>query len=211
MRIPTAPIAPDPDEARRWAEEELSGALYREAEPTPIDRFARGVAEFIGSIFSGQVPETLGPWLAAAAIAVVVVLILIAILIWGRPRRAARSRAPIALFGADETRTADELRADAEAAAARSEWDAAIVLRVRALARGLAERTIIDPQPGATVHRFAADASRAFPEARDDLTAVARSFDDVRYLRRPGSAEAYGAVRSLDQRLASARAEVFAS
>jgi len=210
MTSTTPPIAPDPDEARRWAEEELSGALYREAEPTPIDRFARGVIDAIASIFAGRVPESLGPWLAVGAIAVVLALILVAILIWGRPRLAARSRAPIALFGEDEARTAAELRAEAEACAARNAWDEAIVLRVRAIARGLAERTIVEPEPGATVHRFARDAARAFPSYRAELTSLARSFDDVRYLRRPGSAEAYAAARTLDDQLAAARAEVFA-
>lgn len=204
------PIAPDPDEARRWAEDELSGALYREAEPTPIDRFARAVVDTIASIFNGRVPDSLGPWLAVGAIVVILALVVVAILIWGRPRLAARSRVPLALFGENEARSAAELRADADACAQRSAWDEAIVLRVRAIARGLAERTIIEPEPGATVHRFASDAARAFPTFRAELTSLARSFDDVRYLRRPGSAEAYAAARALDEQLAAARAEVFA-
>ena len=210
MRIALPPIAPDPDEARRWAEEELSRPAYQAAEPTPIDRFARGVAEFFGSIFSGQVPAALGPWLAVGAIVVVLALIGIAVLIWGRPRSTVRSRSAVPLFGEAEARSADELRADAERAAGRGAWDEAVVLRVRALARGLAERTILDPVPGATVHRFAADAARAFPGSRADLDAVARSFDDVRYLRRPGTPTAYAAVTALDEQLSRSRAEVHA-
>lgn len=208
MRFLATPVAPDPDEARRWAEEELSRSAYREAEPTPIDRFARSVVDFLAAIFSGQVPATVGPWLAAGAIVVLLLLIAVAILIWGRPRAVVRSRSHVALFGEDEARSAAELRADAEDAAGRAEWDEAIVLRVRALARGLAERTIIDPTPGATVHRFAADAGRAFPAARLDLESAADSFDDVRYLRRPGTAEGYAAVRALDERLSATRVEV---
>lgn len=210
MRFAAPPIAPDPDDARRWAEEELAGTVYQRAEPTPIDRFARSVGEFIAAIFSGRVPDEFGPWLAIGAIVVVLALVLVAILIWGRPRLAARSRAVMPLFGVDEARSAAALRADADAAAARSAWDEAIVLRVRGVARGLAERTIVDPEPGATVHRFAAVASAAFPSASDDLASVARIFDDVRYLRRPGTAEAYGRVRELDERLAGARPEVLA-
>lgn len=210
MRLAVPPIAPDPDEARRWAEDELARAPYQEAQPTPIDRFARAVAEFLGSIFSGQVPATLGPWLAVAAIVVILALVLVAILIWGRPRIATRSRASRELFGDDETRSAEQLRADADTAAARAAFDEAIVLRVRALARGLAERTIVETEPGATVQRFAAAAARAFPAERTELHEVARSFDDVRYLRRPGTEAAYSAVRSLDERLARSRAEVLA-
>ncbi|MET3466795.1 DUF4129 domain-containing protein [Microbacterium sp. 1262] len=208
MRLFATPIAPDPDEARRWAEEELSKTAYQEAEPTPIDRFARGVVDFFAALFSGQVPATLGPWLAVGAIVVLLVLVAVAILIWGRPRAVVRSRASVPLFGEDETRSAAQLRSDAEDAARRSAWDEAIVLRMRALARGLAERTIVDPAPGTTVHRFAAEAGRAFPAESVELEAVARTFDDVRYLRRPGTAEGYAAVRTLDERLAGARVEV---
>ncbi len=207
---PTSPIAPDPDEARRWAEDELSGTVYQQAEPTPFDRFARAVGDAIGSLFTGEVPSSIGPWLAVAAITVVVVLVAVAILIWGRPKRLVRSSAPAALFGEAEARTADELRRDAEAAAARGELDEAIVLRVRALARGLAERTVVELEPGATVHRFARAAAAAFPDAAADLTATARSFDDVRYLRRAGTPDAYALIRDLDERLARTRAEVLA-
>ncbi len=210
MRSLAFPVAPDPDEARRWAEEELSKTAYQEAEPTPIDRFARGVAEFLGSIFSGRVPDAAGPWLAVVAIAVIVVLVIVALVIWGRPRLAARSTTPAPLFGESEARSAVELRADADAAARRDDWDEAIILRVRALARGLAERTIVGTEPGATVHRFADAATRAFPSAASDLDEAARSFDDVRYLRRPGSRSAYEHVRDLDERLERSRAEVLA-
>ncbi len=207
---PASPIAPDPDEARRWAEQELSGTLYQQAEPTPIDRFARAVADAVVDLFSGEVPAAFGPWLAIAAIAVVVIVIVVALLIWGRPRRLARSSAPAALFGEAEGRSAAELRRDADAAAARGEFDEAIVLRVRALARALAERTIVELEPGATVHRFARAAAVAFPDAATELEAAASGFDDVRYLRRTGTADGYERVRALDERLARARAEALA-
>lgn len=204
------PVAPDADDARRWAEQELSGTEYQVAEPTPFDRLARTIGDAIGSIFSGDVPAGFGPWLAVGAIAIVVVLLVVAILIWGRPRRLVRSSAPAPLFGVAETRSADELRRDAEAAATAGRYDDALVLRVRALARSLLERTIVDLEPGATVQRFATTAATAFPDAAAELTAVARSFDDVRYLRRPGTPEAYARVRDLDERLARSRAEVLA-
>lgn len=204
------PLAPDADEARRWAELELSGTEYQVAEPTPFDRFARSVGDAIASIFSGDVPAAFGPWLAIGAITVVLVLVVVAILIWGRPKRLVRSTAATPLFGASESRGADELRRDADAAATAGRYDDAIVLRVRALARALTERTIVDLEPGATVHRFAAAATVAFPDAASDLTAAARGFDDVRYLRRPGTAEGYARVRDLDDRLAHRRADVLA-
>ena len=85
--------------------------------------------------------------------------------------------------------------------AQRGQWDAATVLRTRAIARGLVERTITEIEPGATVHRFARAATVAFPGEASALDALADDFDDVRYLRRLGTADAYERARLLDERL----------
>ena len=39
------PLTPDGDEARRWAQEELSDPVYAAAEPTPLDRVARAIGD----------------------------------------------------------------------------------------------------------------------------------------------------------------------
>ncbi|HWI30461.1 MAG TPA: DUF4129 domain-containing protein [Microbacterium sp.] len=200
------PLIPDGDEAREWAERELSRPVYAEAEPTPLDRIARAVAEFFGNLFTGEVPGGWGGPLVIVIAVVVTGLIVAAFLIWGRPRLSPRSsRSPLELFGAEEARSASELRRDAAAAAARGIWDDAIILRLRALARGLAERGIVEPAPGATVHAFARDAARAFPAEKSRLDAAASAFDDVRYLRRPGSGELYALVAAADDALVAAR------
>lgn len=196
-----SPLVPDGDEARRWAEQELSDPIYREAEPTAFDRLARAVVDFLGRLFTGDLGALSGPWLAVMVAAIIVAVAVIAIAIWGVPRLSARSRGRTGLFDEDDALTADDLRHAAESAAARDDWDAAIVLRTRAIARALAERTIVEIEPGATVHRFARAATTAFPGERDGLDAVADDFDDVRYLRRPGTTEAYDRVRGLDERL----------
>ncbi|MFV0374945.1 DUF4129 domain-containing protein [Microbacterium sp.] len=197
-------LTPDGDEAREWAEKELSRAVYQDAQPTPFDRAAQAVGDFLGSLFSGDAPPSWGPWLAVIAIAVVIAVIVLAIVIWGKPRGVARSRAPLELFGETDERPSEEIRADARAAAERGDWDNAIVLRFRALARALAERTVIDPEPGTTVHRFARSAATAFPAERAALERGADTFDDVRYLRRPGTPDGYRSVADLDDRLARA-------
>lgn len=196
-----SPLVPDGDEARRWAEQELSDPVYREAEPTAFDRLARAVVDFLGDLFSSDLGMLSGPWLAVMVAAVILAVAVIAIAIWGVPRLSARSRGRAGLFDEDDALTAAELRLAAESAAARDDWDSAIVLRTRAIARGLAERTVVEVEPGATVHRFAGAATAAFPGEREGLDAVADDFDDVRYLRRPGTAEAYDRVRGLDERL----------
>lgn len=200
------PLIPDGDEARRWVEQELADPAYDIAQPTPFDRFAEAVGDFINSLFNTQVEGAFGSWLALIAGIVVVGLIVAAFLIWGRPRAQVRGSARVAeLFGDDEARSASELRRDAEAHARRGEWDAAVVLRFRALARGLSERGVVETPPGTTVHGFARAASRAFPDSASALEAAAASFDDVRYLRRPGTADLYRPIADTDDEVGRAR------
>lgn len=205
------PVTPDGDEARRWAEQELSDPVYAVAQPTAIDRIARAISDFVTSLFDADLDGAWGPVFAIVAAVVIVVLIVVAFLVWGRPRSLARSRAVGAeLFGETERRDADELRRGAASRATNGEWDAAIVLRFRALARGLAERGIVDTPPGATVHAFARTAGRAFPAHATGLESAATAFDDVRYLRRPGTAELYRRVADVDEALVSSRPAMLA-
>lgn len=196
------PVVPDPDEARRWVEQELAKPEYVAARPTPFDRFAQAVGDFLAELFQ---PRGAPGWSGLASIIVIVVvvaLLVAAFLIWGRPRVIRRSQSATAeLFGGDE-RSAAELRREAQALAAASDWCAAIVVRFRALARGVAERGVVDPVPGATVHAFARQTARAFPDQEQRLEASAAAFDDVRYLRRPGTAELYALVTDTDDAIA---------
>lgn len=200
------PLTPDGDEARRWAEDELSKPAYDIAEPTPFDRVARAIGDFIASLFDPQVSDGWGSVLAIVATAAVVVVIVTAFVLWGVPRvsRRAAARTPM-LFGEAEHRSAAALRAAADERAQASDWEAAIVLRFRALARGCYERGVVDPPPGATVHGFARAAARVFPALGVRLEDAATAFDDVRYLRRPGTAELYRLVASVDDDIAAAR------
>ncbi|RLK47729.1 DUF4129 domain-containing protein [Microbacterium telephonicum] len=199
------PLIPDADEARSWAEQELADPVYRAAEPTWFDRAAQSVLEFVTGLFSGQLPAGAGPLLAIGALVLVAGLVVVALIVWGRPRRVVRSRDGGDLFGEPEGRTAAELRRAAAAAADAARWEDAMVLRLRALARGLSERVIVDPAPGATVHAFARQAAVAFPAEADALAEAADLFDDVRYLRRPGSPDGYARLAALDDRVTAAR------
>ena len=206
MTPPLAPVAgalasllPDADEAREWAERELSDPAYQAAEPTPIDRLARAVVDFLGELLRNSANGDWGPPALVVLAIIVVAGIVIGILIWGRPRPIVRAQPPArALFDDDDGRSAEELRDDAAAAAARADWDAAIVLRFRAFARGLTERGLVDPPPGATVRAFARAAAAALPALSAGLDEAASIFDDVRYLRRPGTEQRYRVVAELD-------------
>lgn len=200
------PLLPDPDQARDWAERELSDPAYQAAQPNIVDRIARAVGDFLENLF--RVPGN-GGWSPSVLIVlavIVVAAIVLGILIWGRPRATVRATtAARALFDDDDARSAEELRADADTAAAREEWDAAIVLRFRAFARGLTERGLVDVPPGATVRAFARATERALPALAGALETGVDTFDDVRYLRRPGTAERYRAIVDLDDAAVRAR------
>ena len=199
------PLTPDGDEARKWAEQELADPAYDAAQPTALDLIARAIGDFFASLLSTQLGGDWGPWVSIVAAVVIVLVIVAAFLVWGVPRATGRARATAELFGADEQRSAAELRRDAAALAAKGEWDAAIVLRFRALARGCLERGVVDPPPGATVHAFARAAAGAFPSLAGRLEDAATAFDDVRYLRRPGTGDLYRLVASVDDAVTAAR------
>ncbi|GAA1668754.1 DUF4129 domain-containing protein [Microbacterium lacus] len=199
------PLTPDGDEARRWAEQELSDPAYAAAQPTPLDLIARAVGDFFASLFGTQLEGEWGPWVALIAAIVVVLVIVAAFLIWGVPRATGRRRRAEDPFRTDDGLSASRLRDDAAARAAAGEWDAAIVLRFRALARGLLERGAVDTPPGATVHAFARSAARAFPAEADVLEGAAAGFDDVRYLRRPGTSELYARIVAVDEQVTRTR------
>lgn len=203
------PLTPDGPEGRRLAENELGDPVYQAAQPTVIDRIARAVSQFFERLFDVQLSGGWGSAFAVIATIVVVLVIVIAFIVWEVPR--AMHRAPAAtatLFGEAEARSADQLRSAAASHALKGEWDAAIVLRFRALARGTFERGAVDTPPGATVHAFARSAALAFPSSAAELEAAATAFDDVRYLRRPGTAELYRRVADVDERVAALRPEV---
>lgn len=211
MTLPTLvaavfPLLPDPDQAREWAERELSDPAYEAAQPTLIDRIAQAVGRFLSDLL--RVPDTSGWGPSALVVLAIVVaaLIVVGIFIWGRPRLSSRAApAAHALFDDDDARSADELRADAARAASRADWDEAIVLRFRAFARGLTERGLVDPPPGATVRAFCREAAASLPPLAAPLDDAAEIFDDVRYLRRPGTAERYRAIAELDDRAVRTR------
>ncbi|KAA9130112.1 DUF4129 domain-containing protein [Microbacterium caowuchunii] len=204
---PLSPLTPDADEARRWAEQELADPAYEAARPTPFDRVAQAIGDAIAQFFTQPVPSSWGPAFAVVATVVVLAVVLVAFLIWGRPRAGARLRPESGtdLFGDVGHRSAAELRADAARYAADEDWTEAIGASVRALARGLDERGILETPPGTTVQSFARQAAASFPEHAAEFASAASDFDDVRYLRRPGTRIAYECVRSLDDAVSRTR------
>lgn len=199
-------FVPDGDEARRWAEDELANPRYAEAKPTWFDLVARDIGRFFADLFSSGNGANIGPSALIIVSVIIAAALIAALIIWGRPRssRAVR-RARTDLLGADDDRTAAQLRADAERSARAGDWSTATVLRYRAIARSLLERDLIDPAPGATAQSIAREASAVFTDEAEALHRAAVSFDDVRYLGHAANADSYRELAATDDRLAARR------
>lgn len=202
-----APLDPTAPDARDQLLEELSNPEYTASQPTWFDLLSQAVLDWFLSL---QVPAGEGPPLAAilVVLGLIAVAVIIAIVLYGVPRRGRRSRASTTLFGEADRRSARELRRDADAAARREDWSAAIADRYRAIARAMDERTIVPLLPGTTAHRFSASTARLFPDHGDALEAAASRFDAVRYLGETGSPEDYATVVAVDDALAAAPSPV---
>jgi predicted lipid-binding transport protein (Tim44 family) len=186
--------------AQQLARRELARAMYQ---PSIEDRIGHWLGTQLARIFNllnGALP---GGWLAVMCLLVALILAAALIVIQIRPA-AARRRTSSALHTA-ESLSARDHRELSRRSAAQSDYSAAIVELVRAIAIGLEERDVLPANPGRTAAELAAEAGQAMPAQASQLIDAARLFDDVMYGGRTGSAASYQWLRDLDIRLQSLR------
>lgn len=200
MGIPVDPSAPD---AQQWLRDELAKAPYQAAQPTWFDRLSQAILDWFSSLTFGG--DGSNGWIPLIATLIGIALLVAAILVFGLPRRARRRRSAAGLFAAEDRRTADQLRRSAAAAASAGDWTLANEEAFRAIAQGLAERTILRPTPGTTAHSVAELAAAAFPDERARLRNGANVFESVRYLGGTGTEQGYTDLVALDAALRAAR------
>ncbi|MFC8599391.1 MULTISPECIES: DUF4129 domain-containing protein [unclassified Isoptericola] len=193
------PVDPDRETAHRWLLEELSRSEYSTS-PSLLERLLR----WFSDLFDGL---TLGTGRFPLAFVVVVVVVLVAAIAWwvAGPVRLTRRGRRSAVVLDDDGRTAAQLRADADAAAARGDWSAAVLDRFRALVRSLEERVVIDERPGRTAQEASHDAGSRLPEVAEELHRAAGLFDDVCYGTLPAGPEDDRRLRDLDARVGDLR------
>ncbi len=195
------PVVPDAETARRWAVRELADPIYHEG-PSLLERFI----EWLLSLFDnaptglGLPPALVGTLVVLAVGAVVAVAFAVA----GPVRASRRAAASVVVLG-DDARRADDLRAAADAAAARGDWSTAVLERFRAVIRSLEERALLDDRPGRTAHEAAEEAGARLPARTADLRRAARLFDDVCYGHVAVDAAADAWLRSVDDDVAASR------
>ena len=197
------PVVPDAPEARQWLREELAKAPYAAARPTWFDRASQAFLDWLQSLtISGD--GNLKDWLPIVAVVLVLAALVAGWLLFGAPRLARRRRAALDLFGTIDQRSSAEMRTAAEAAASAGDWSLACEEIFRALARGLAERTVLAVSPGTTAHDFVTRARQVFPAHGPALALAADTFDRVRYLEQAGTEPDYRALAALEAELRSA-------
>lgn len=199
------PVQPDAEEARRWATEELSRAVY-DTEPGLLQRawewFVRQLERLLG--FEASAPPNLVPVLIVIGAAV---LLAVALYLAGPVRRrrgAAAARGSHAVFD-DLDASSTELTRRADLAARGGDWDTAVLMRFRAIVRSLDERTILDDRPGLTAHEASSTAAGRLPSCAAGLAWAGQLFDDVCYGSVRARAEQDTRLRELAAAVAAAR------
>jgi hypothetical protein len=172
------PVVPDAETARGWARDELADPIYHQHESL-LNQIIRWVMErlteaqgALSSMDGGAAALVLG---TAAILGVAIVLV-----IAGPVLRARRSRTSTEVF-VDDSRTADQIRASADALAAAGRWSDAVLDRFRAILRSLEERAVLAERPGWTADEASSEAGAALPSCAEDLRRASRLFDDVCY------------------------------
>ncbi|MFJ8625615.1 DUF4129 domain-containing protein [Kitasatospora sp. NPDC093550] len=204
LAVGGAPVTVPRDPARDAARDELLDAEYHKHDPSLLQRamdwFWGHVSSALDSISGDGTDGTTG------LVLFLVVAVLIGAALWwrlGAPRRAARTTG--AVYGTEGPRSAAQYRADAAEHAAAGRWAEAVREQMRALVRGLEERTLLDARPGRTADEAAEEAGRALPEHAAALAAAARAFDDIAYGERTADQAAYRLLHELDRTLERTR------
>ncbi len=197
------PVEPDRQEASRWAAEELSKPVYRDAQPDWLTDLWRQFTDWLRSLNSGD--PAIDSGVAVPAIGVTIVILIAVAILLARPRLNARRRPAGDVVDADPSISPAEYRRLAAAAAARSDWRTAVVEQFRAIVRSAEERTVIDPLPGRTADEVAGQLAGAFGGCAAQLRRAADQFDAVRYGSEDATARDHADMVGLDQLLESAK------
>lgn len=197
-------VDPGNGEARRWLEEELSRPAYREHND-PIARALDALERLIDALLNAD--PTAGGALPAGIAGLVTAAVVALLLFALRYVRREVRRAPVggpALLG-EEHLSAGELRERTSRALADGRWADAVLDAMRALAKGAAERTLLDDAPSLTAHEVGLRLADPFPDQRDELRWAADTFDAVAYGHHGADRQQAERLVALDRRLQRTR------
>ena len=135
----------------------------------------------------------------------------VVVLITARVGALRRSRhVETAIFSVEET-TARDHRENAQRFADTSEWALAVREWLRAIARELEQRGVLDPRPGRTAVELSREAGARLPALTDDLRMATAAFDAIWYGGRPATAADEQLLRDLDATVAGSHRSLAAA
>lgn len=195
-------MRPDPDQARAWLESELAKAEYHQQ--GLLQRFL----DWLDGLWArlATAASDAGGLSTVLAVALALVVVAVALLVVPRIRRTPRNGNDDRPVLGGERTSADEHRHRAEVALAEARHSDAVVEGMRALARRMVDRGVLEDTPGSTAHEIALAVADAFPDHRDHLVAVADLFDAVQYGEAAASAEEARNLLTLHDELRGAAA-----
>jgi len=186
--------------AQAAARAELAKRAYHRDDPSLIDRglewLIKKLSKLLENGASHAPGHAIGLLLILLIIAAVVAVVVARV---GALRRSPHANE--AIFGAEET-TADDHRRRADEFAKAGQWAEALRERLRAIARELEQRGVLDPRPGRTAAELSREAGAQLPALADDLRNAASVFDRVWYGGRTATAADEELLRRLDSRVA---------
>jgi hypothetical protein len=198
--LPAAvPVQPDADEARQLLQDELANGVYRQAEPSLLERAWTAVLTWLGELL-GQIRSVdagVGTVLLAVGAGVVIAAAVLLI----KPRLNAGRRPDPTVFPARSSLSAEAHRDSAETAARTGNWDQALTERFRAITRAAEERVILDEQAGRTAVEVAHRLQDLFAAQSEELHWLAERFNEVHYGSRPAGQADYRRAAELDLEL----------
>lgn len=198
-------VAAPPDPVTRAAAQaaaraELAKRAYHRNDPSLIDRGLEWFLKKLGRLLENGARHAPGHQLGLLLILLIVSAVVAVVTARvGVLRRSPRGDE--AIFGVEET-TADDHRRRAEEFAQAGQWAEAIRERLRAIARELEQRGVLDPRPGRTAAELSRDAGAQLPAVAADLRTAASIFDRVWYGGRTATAADEELLRRLDSRVA---------
>lgn len=193
-------LTPGRDEARRWAEKELSKPEYRDSDVSFFERIGRAIQRLFNDALD-KAFDLNNPWFIIVFGLVIVGIIVF--FVWRSNRGTGDAFSP-QLF--DKTDAAgvenpDTYRKRAADAAAQEDWDTAVQEMVRASVAHLARTGAIELKASSTAHELTKTAATTYPHLEHDLSEASNLFDAVSFSTYHANQEDYAFTQTVDSKV----------
>lgn len=183
--------------AREAARRELAKPPYHRDSPGLAERALRAVGRWVSELFDRAAAAGPGSRIGVIFLVLLLVVVIVAVRLRVGPLDR-RSATPAALLSA-ATRTPEQYRARATEAARSGDYAKALRDRLRAVAREVEVRGVLEPRAGRTAEELIRELAAALPGLDDRLPAAVDAFAAVWYGGRTALAADYDLAVAADQ------------